>query len=169
MVLYRRNRLPGGSYFFTVTLSDRGSDLLISQVDLLRMAFSEARARRPYFIDAIVILPEHLHTVWTLPQGDDDYPGRWRAIKAGFTRLLRRRFGREVPSPWQSRYWEHTIREEDDYARHVDYIHRNPVKHGYVDRVSDWPYSSFRRFVHSGVYPGDWCGDVAAGEFGEPL
>ncbi|OOZ39288.1 transposase [Solemya pervernicosa gill symbiont] len=159
MVLYRRNRVDGGSYFFTATLRDRSSELLVRHVDLLRDAFSTTLLKRPFTIDAMVILPDHLHTIWTLPEGESDYPGRWKAIKARFTRTLRQQ-SRFQSSPWQSRYWEHTIRDNDDWQRHFDYIHYNPVKHGYVTSPLDWPYSSFAKAVRDGLYHEDWGREI---------
>ena len=176
MTSYRRNFLPGGSYFFTVNLWDRRSGLLTEHVDALRVAFRETRARHPFEIDAIVILPDHLHAIWTLPEGDADFALRWRLIKAAFSRALprgeavsRSRADKRERGIWQRRYWEHTLRNEADVARHVDYIHFNPVKHGHVTRVRDWPHSSFHRMVKLGVYPDDWGGDVAVPhvDFGE--
>jgi putative transposase len=166
MVRYRRNFVPGGNYFFTVTLADRRSSPLVDNVTALRMAFRIARQERPFTIDAIVILPDHLHTIWTLPPGDSDFSGRWRRIKAYFTHRL---VAARVPvkrhcngeyAHWQRRFWEHTIRNEIDFERHVDYVHFNPVKHGLVNRVREWPYSSFHAYVRRGVLPADWAGDV---------
>ena len=141
MVHYRRNRLAGGTFFFTVTLADRRSHLLIERIDLLRKAMRVVQRQRPFHIDAIVVLPEHLHSIWTLPVADDDYPRRWQGIKSLFSRLVVKA-GVAVPRSnqggyrlWQARYWEHTIMDEDDYQRHMDYIHYNPVKHGWVKRV----------------------------------
>lgn len=167
MVLYRRNRIAGASYFFTVTLRDRRSDLLLRHIDLLRDAFSKTRASTPFSINAIVILPDHLHTIWTLPNGDSDYPTRWRSIKARFTRLLCKKTGTPIPSPWQPRYWEHTLRDEKDFQRHMDYIHYNPVKHGHVTHIIDWPHSSFHRLIKQEVYPADWGCSVDGADFGE--
>ncbi len=176
MVRYRRNIVPGGTYFFTVTLADRSSSALIDHVDALRTAFRIVRQERPFTVDAVVILPEHLHAIWTLPADDADFSGRWRRIKAHFTHRLvdagipvaRHRTGEYAL--WQRRFWEHTIRDDTDFARHVDYVHYNPVKHGLVSRVRDWPSSSFHIYVRRGVLPVDWAGD--AGEsmmnFGEP-
>ena len=164
MVHYRRNRLPGGTFFFTVVLRDRAATLLVDHVEPLRAAFRHARRQRPFAIDAMVVLPDHLHAIWTLPPGDADYAGRWRAIKSRFTRTLAG-LGIALPKNargeyalWQPRFWEHTIRNETDLARHVDYIHYNPVKHGHVTAVPDWPYSSFHRYVRAGLYPPDWSG-----------
>jgi putative transposase len=175
MVRYRRNRVEGGTYFFTVTLAERQSTALVDHVDALRAAFRAARRERPFTIDAVVILPDHLHAILTLPQGDADFPGRWRRIKGHFsTHLLAagislRRHANGELALWQRRYWEHTIRDDDDFARHVDYVHYNPVKHRLVTRVRDWPHSSFHLYVRRGVLPQDWAGDVseAASGYGE--
>ena len=162
---YRRNLLAGGSFFFTVNLLDRRSDLLVAQVDVLRDAVRQAQLRAPFTIDAWVVLPDHMHCLWTLPEGDADFPGRWRAIKTAFSKALP---GAGTPSAviaergelgvWQRRYWEHTIRDARDYKSHMDYTHFNPVKHGYVSHPADWPYSSFRRCVAAGLYPSGWFG-----------
>lgn len=172
---YRRNRVPGGVFFFTVNLRDRRSNLLITHIDALRHAVRATRARMPFHIDAWVVLPEHLHCLWTLPEGDADFPNRWRAIKTAFTRSL-------PPDPtrplitlrpgergiWQRRYWEHTIRDDRDYAAHMNYIHFNPVKHGLVQHPAAWKYSTFRRCVSAGIYPADWVdSDVALEATGE--
>src|SRR6266478_4312086 len=154
MAHYQRNFLPGGSYFFTVNLADRRRALLTEHVDLLRAAFRQLRARHPFAIEAAVTLPDHLHAIWTLPNGDADFATRWRLIKSAFSRGL----PRGERGIWQRRYWEHTLRDEDDFVRHLDYIHFNPVKHGHAARVRDWPFSSFRRWVRLGAYPVDWAG-----------
>jgi putative transposase len=137
MTSYRRNFLPGATYFFTVNLADRRSRLLTEKIDMLRAAFRYARDRHPFTVDAIVILPDHLHAMWTLPEGDADFPLRWRLIKSSFSRALPQgeetttsRFRRGERGIWQRRYWEHTLRDENDFERHADYIHFNPVKHG---------------------------------------
>ncbi len=147
---YRRNFTKGGSYFFTLTLADRRSSLLVDQIGLLRQSFRHVRQRHPFRIDAIVILPDHLHCIWTLPKGDDNYPTRWRLIKAAFSRQLPKteettvsRYHRGERNIWQRRYWEHSIRDETDFRHHVEYIHHNPVKHGYVQHPRDWLYSSY--------------------------
>jgi putative transposase len=177
MVRYRRNFLPGGSFFFTVNLAERQLRLLTEHIDLLRKAFRETRARFPFAVDAIVVLPDHLHAIWTLPDGDADFAVRWRLIKSAFSRGLPRgerispsRAAKKERGIWQRRYWEHTLRNECDFARHMDYIHFNPVKHGFVTRVRNWPYSSFHRMVRLGIYPMDWGGDASEpkGDFGEP-
>ena len=172
--MYRRNRVPGGTYFFTITLRDRSSSILVDRVDDLRKVLLAVMRERPFQIDAMVVLPEHLHALWTLPPGDDDYPGRMRLLKSRFTRCVAaagaptRRNAKGEYDLWQRRYWEHTIRDDRDFERHVDYIHWNPVKHGHVACVADWRHSTFHRFVGQGMYPLDWAGDDAGdGCFGE--
>ncbi|HEX5340279.1 MAG TPA: transposase [Gammaproteobacteria bacterium] len=163
MVNYRRNFISGGTYFFTVNLADRHSACLTDNIELLRESFAWVRLARPFQIDAIVVLPDHLHTIWTLPEDDADYPGRWRAIKSRFVRRLRASGYRLASNArgecriWQHRYWEHTIRDQDDFERHADYIHINPVKHGHTDAPSAWPYSSIHRYIREGVRNADWC------------
>jgi putative transposase len=176
MVSYRRNRVTGGTYFFTVTLRDRDSRLLTEYICLLRQAFRHTRQERPFRIEAVVVLPDHLHTVWTLPDDDDDYPARWQLLKSRFSRASYRVGVAAPQNPrgeyriWQRRYWEHTIRDTTDFQRHVDYIHFNPVKHKLVQRVIDWRHSSFHWFVKRGIYPADWAGGgpfEVGGKFGE--
>jgi putative transposase len=139
------------------------------------MAFRIARHERPFAIDAIVILPDHLHSIWTLPPDDSDFSGRWKRIKAHFTHSLvaasapvARHHNGEY-ALWQRRFWEHTIRNEINFERHVDYVHFNAVKHSLVSRTRDWPYSSFHAYVRHGVLPGDWGGvaEESTMEFGE--
>ncbi len=164
---YRRAKLSGASYFFTLVTEQR-RPLLIKNIDRLRLAFRRVRNKYPFRIDAIVILPEHLHTIWTLPDGDSDYAHRWMQIKRNFSSGLD--FMPSTPSQlakrekgiWQRRFWEHYIRDEQDWQQHLNYIHFNPVKHGHVDRVSDWPYSSFHRLVKQGWYSNDWGTAVSA-------
>jgi putative transposase len=176
MTGYRRNFISGGSFFFTVNLAERQLHLLTEQIDKLRDAFRKVWRQHPFTIDAMVVLPDHLHAVWTLPEDDADFATRWRLIKSAFShglvageRISESRAAKGERGIWQRRYWEHTIRDERDFARHVDYIHTNPVKHGLVARVRDWPFSSFHRMVKLGVYPEDWAGDVANedADFGE--
>ena len=176
MTNYRRNFICGGSFFFTANLAERRLRLLVNHIDGLRSAFRYVRRRHPFDVEAIVVLPDHLHAIWTLPENDDDFALRWRLIKSAFSRSLPKgerisasRAGKGERGIWQRRYWEHTLRDERDFARHADYIHFNPVKHGYVTRVSDWRYSSFHRMVRLVVDPLDWAGDAAgmSAGFGE--
>ena len=174
MSSYTRPRIDGATIFFTVTLAERGSDLLVQEIGTLREAVRETLAARPFRIDAWVVMPDHLHSVWTLPEGDADYSKRWGAIKTRFTRSVRDSGrvgfhptvlpdgGRSVvgwnptlrsasklrkgdAGIWQRRFWEHHIRDERDFQAHVEYCWNNPVKHGFVDAPGDWPYSSFHR------------------------
>jgi putative transposase len=172
---YRRAFVPGGCWFFTANLLDRRSKLLIDNIDALREATRWTLQRYPFHVDAFVVLPDHLHTIWTLPPHDADFSMRWRMIKVRFARaipkterLSRVRQARGERGIWQRRFWEHLIRDDADYARHVEYCYINPVKHGLVRRVQDWPYSSFHRDVRTGIFPEDWAGEIEpAGEFGE--
>jgi putative transposase len=170
---YRRNWVPGGTFFFTANLLDGQSDLLVTQIDALRQAVRRVRTRAPFRIDAWVVLPDHMHCLWTpalrrgrlLPNGDDDFPGRWRAINKGFSKSVRigepqspvmtRRGERGI---WRRRYWEHTIRDDQDFPTRVDYVHFNPVKHELVEHPAEWPRSSVRRCVAGGLYPAEWMG-----------
>src|SRR5438093_9968968 len=152
MTDYRRDFVVGGSFFFTVNLAERRLRLLTEHIDELRAAFRETRHGHPFTIDAMVVLPDHLHAVWTMPDGDADFATRWRLIKTGFSRrvpagerISSSRAAKGERGIWQRRYWEHTIRDEGDFVRHVDYVHINPVKHGLVPRVRDWALSSFHR------------------------
>jgi putative transposase len=154
MRTYKRVWIPGGTYFFTVNLAERrNTTLLIDHVAQLRAAFRLVRNAHPFVIDAIVVLPDHLHCIWRLPPDDDRFATRWRMIKARFSetvadgeRVSASRIRKGERGIWQRRYWEHAIRDEEDWRHHVDYIHYNPVKHGYAKRVCDWPHSSFPRF-----------------------
>ena len=160
---YRRRRLPGGCYFFTVATLERSRGLLTTHIDRLRSAFRLVRHRYPFTIDAVVVLPDHLHCVWTLPTQDDDFSTRWRLIKSTFSKSLPThdrtspsRGSKRERGVWQRRFWEHAIRDENDFEQHVEYIHYNPVKHGYTKRPIDWPFSSFHRYVKRGLYPLHW-------------
>jgi putative transposase len=172
---YRRAFVPGGCWFFTVNLLDRKSRLLTDEIDALRDATRRVRQRFPFHIDALVVLPDHLHAVWTLPPGDADFTLRWRLIKSSFAKSQPRtewldpvRRERGERGIWQRRFWEHLIRDEQDFQRHVEYCYINPVKHGHVTRVQDWPFSSFHRDVREGIFPQDWAGDFEqTGTFGE--
>jgi len=172
---YRRAFVPGGCWFFTVNPLDRRKALLVDHIDALRDAVEKTRRRYPFIIDAVVVLPDHIHAVWTLPPGDADFSLRWRLIKSRFAQALPKqdrtsnvRKTRGERGIWQRRFWEHLIRDEADYANHVEYCYINPIKHDLVARVRDWPYSSFHRDVCAGIIPEDWAGGVhAIGEFGE--
>lgn len=170
MSRYRRAWVPGGTCFFTVNLLERRRTLLVDQIDALRRAFREAQAARPFVIEAIVVLPDHLHCVWRLPDGDADNATRWRHIKTMFSRMVpngerrsSRRLAKGERGIWQRRFWEHLIVDENDLQRHVDYIHFNPVKHGYVLRAADWLYSSLRRDISRGMVGEDWAVDDGGG------
>ena len=172
---YRRTQIKGGHYFFTVNLANRESDLLVEKIDDLRAAFADIKKRHPFSIVAMSVMPEHLHTLWRLPVSDDNYPMRWSLIKAGFSRRQEcgesirksRRLKRER-GIWQRRYWEHFIRDEADLVKHMDYIHYNPVKHGWVKQAAEWPYSTLLHYIECGVLPADWGGTSMESEgFGE--
>lgn len=158
MPSYIRPRIPGASVFFTVALANRSTRTLVDHRDALRDAVRATRAERPFRIDAWVVLPDHLHAVWTLPEGDADYSTRWRLIKTRFSRGLP--VGTVRPSHavrqergiWQRRFWERHIRNERDFATHMQYCWFNPVKHGFVERPEDWPYSSVHRDMQLGQY-----------------
>ncbi|MEW6658549.1 MAG: transposase [Thermodesulfobacteriota bacterium] len=167
---YRRTKLKGGTYFFTVVTFGRQPILTHDQVRAaMREGIQEVRQSLPFTIEAWVLLPDHLHTIWTLPENDDNYGSRWAVIKRIVSKRCGSLEGMRVPVSssrgnrgegpfWQRRFWEHCIRDELDLQRHLDYIHWNPVKHGYVNRVIEWPYSTFHRFVGKGIYPSDWGG-----------
>ncbi len=165
MANYRRVKVEGARYFFTVNLTVRsGNTLLMDNINLLRDVFRRVKNKHPFDIDAIVILPEHLHCIWTLPERDADYKTRWTLIKIGFSRCIPKterrsdsRVKRGERGIWQRRYWEHLIRDDQDFQRHVDYIHWNPVKHGLVSQVKDWPYSSFHSYVRRNILPEAWA------------
>ncbi|MCL5801911.1 MAG: transposase [Gammaproteobacteria bacterium] len=176
MTNYRRHFVPGGSYFFTVALADRSATLLTDHIDVLRKAFQCIRKELPFTTEAMVVLPDHLHCVWTLPPETADFSTRWKRIKAEFSHALpdgERRSESRVKKGergiWQRRFWEHALQNELDWQRHVDYIHYNPVKHGHVKRVAEWPYSTFHRYVKLGLYPLEWgsVGTQDGDEFGE--
>lgn len=167
MVNYRRAKVPGGCYFLTLTLQNRRSDLLLRQADLVRRCLRDTQAKRPFRLPALAILPDHLHMLMVMPPGDADFSARVRAFKVSFVLALRERAGvivqtnaRGEANIWQRRFWEHLIRDEQDYRNHLDYIHINPVKHGLVARVQDWPFSSFHHYVRQGLLPIDWAGDA---------
>jgi REP-associated tyrosine transposase len=177
---YRRNYTPGGTFFFTVVTQDRrpilGSD---TARNCLREALREEQARRTFEIVGIVLLPDHLHTVWTLPGNDANFSVRWSRIKERFTRSYLASGGEEAfqtqsrqrhreRAVWQRRFWEHTCRDDDDLKRCLDYLHWNPVKHGLVGRVRDYPWSSFHRFVDLGEYDLNWGSENPCPQYDEP-
>jgi putative transposase len=172
---YRRALIEGATYFFTVNLAERSSRLLVDRVDALREVVRDVRKAHPFEIIARVVLPDHLHAVWQLPQEDADYPMRWALIKSNFSRTIpkgeRIRDSRKKKGErgiWQRRFWEHLIRDDADLQQHVDYTHYNPVKHGYVERSIDWQFSSFHRHLGFGWVTADWgCVEDFDGDFGE--
>lgn len=166
MATFRRSKAPGATYFFTVTTHHRQK--LLTQppyYQVLKDALREVKHKRPFTIDAFVLLPDHLHCIWTLPELDADYSTRWNIIKRQVslqtrelksTSLSESQLRRKELGLWQRRFWEHQIRDDHDFEKHVNYIHWNPVKHGYVKNVKDWLHSSFHSFVERGIYPPDW-------------
>ena len=181
MVMYRRADIPGGTYFFTVVTYKRSKIFADPKARaFLREAVLDVRQQHPFAIDAWVLLPEHLHCIWTLPPGNHDFSKRWGRIKAGFSKrakellhdeslLTTSRINKRESTIWQRRFWEHAICDEADLRSHMDYIHYNPVKHGLVEQVCDWPYSTFHRLVVEGIYPRHWGKDMnpPGGTFGE--
>jgi putative transposase len=167
---YRRVWRQGGTYFFTVNLQNRTKNtILTDNINILRAVVAQVRIRYPFTIHAWVVLPEHLHCVIELPDGNADFAMRWRLIKMRFSAQLPRtetinatRVRRGERGIWQRRYWEHLIRDDHDFQTHMDYVHINPVKHGLVKRVQDWPYSTFHGLVKQGVYSQDWAGEGLA-------
>lgn len=165
---YRRAWHPGGIYFFTVNcLQRKNNDLLVRNIDLLREVIGKVKHTHPFMIHAWVVLPEHMHCVIELPEGDADFKTRWMLIKMLFSRGIpnneRRsdtRIQRRERGIWQRRYWEHLIKDEADYRAHMDYVHINPVKHGLVKQVKNWPYSTFHKLVEQGIYTQDWGGGM---------
>lgn len=163
---YRRIWTPGGTWFFTVNLLERHNNALLTQhIDVLRSAVARTRANHPFLIHAWVVLPDHLHCVIELPPGDADFSLRWRLIKARFSHALpatqwrnEARVRRGERAIWQRRFWDHLIRDQADFNAHMDYVHINPMKHGLVNALSDWPYSTFHHYVQAGTYPADWAG-----------
>jgi len=163
---YRRARQMGGTYFFTVVTYDRKPILTIPEnIQRLREAFRHVMRKHPMDIEGIVILPDHLHCLWRLPERDNDFSIRWSKIKRYFSlsaagveqgQVSETRRRKREKAVWQRRFWEHLIRDEHDWRSHMDYIHYNPVKHGYVEAPGDWPYSSFSKSVKKGWYPQDW-------------
>lgn len=180
MANYRRNYVPGGSYFFTLVTHLRRPIFEAPMARrFLRSAIMDQRRKRPFQIVAICLLPDHLHTVWTLPQDDSDYSLRWKRIKEDFTaqwlahggeegHRSQSRSTKQERAVWQRRFWEHTIEDDRDLKRCVDYIHWNPRKHNLVRRVQDWRWSSFHRFVGRGEYDIEWGGTNPTPKWAEP-
>ncbi len=167
MPQYRRASQKGGQYFFTVVTGQRQPILTLEPVRVaLRNAIQHVRTNLPFTIDAWVLLPDHMHCIWTLPENDYNYGKRWSIIKRFVSKSITEiivppvtttsQQKRKESGYWQRRFWEHLIRDTTDLHRHLDYMHYNPVKHGLVSRVADWPYSSFHRYVAEGLYPSDW-------------
>jgi putative transposase len=168
MPRYLRPRTAGGAYFFTIVTFGRRKILTLDRSrQILSNAIKEVQTQYPFSIEAWVLLPDHLHTIWTLPEGDTDYSKRWGLIKARFSKEGKAFFhGQHSANPsrikrrevniWQRRFWEHTIRDDEDLQRHIDYTHYNPVKHGLVQQVAEWPYSTFHRYIREGFYPENW-------------
>jgi putative transposase len=175
MPRYIRAKARSSIFFFTVVLAQRPSNLLFDEIDRLRRIYQTVQQRHPFETVAICILPDHIHAIWDLPEDDPDFSSRWSLIKSGFSRGLgpqarsTSKIAKREKGVWQRRYWEHAIRNDADLERHVDYIHFNPVKHGHVTRVGDWPHSSFHRYVERGLLAADWGGDLndLRGAFGE--
>jgi len=168
---YRRANTKGGTYFFTVNIANRSQTLLIDYYRVLRTAIRKVKNSHPFQIDAMVVLPDHLHVIWTLPPGDSNFATRWRLIKSGFSRQIpkleyrrKSRITKNERGIWQRRYWEHCIRDQKDYNRHIEYIHYNPVKHSYVTKPADWRYSSIHRYIRMGIIDNDW-GNSTTPEF----
>lgn len=177
---YRRAHVPGGTFFFTVTTFERRPILTEEPYrSALRSAINDVRKQLPFQSIAWVLLPDHLHTIWKLPDTDADFSLRWSLVKqkvtqrfiddTGKSAIALSKQKRKEGTIWQRRFWEHLIHDDTDFQNHIDYIHYNPVKHGYVTRASDWPYSTFHQFVQSGVYSTDWaCADEnTPANFGE--
>ena len=166
MTNYRRIYTPGATWFFTVNLAERNNNaLLIDNIEQLRQAFRYVKQQRPFDINAVVVLPEHLHCIWTLPPGDNDYSTHWNLLKAHFSRSIDKgervcasRISKRERGIWQRRFWAHLIIDERDFNQHIDYIHWNPVNHGWAKQVADWPHSSFHGYLKRGIYPLDWGG-----------
>lgn len=177
---YRRARC-GRMYFFTVVTYDRRPVLCLEQSRIaLREAILETRKLHPFSVVAWVLLPDHLHCIWELPESDSDYSTRWSLIKKGFSRRISGQIAlpdqtvsrnkHRESTVWQRRFWEHQIQCEQDFQAHCDYIHFNPVKHGLVTAARDWPFSTFHRMVQRGFYTRDWCSAEAPkgkGDWGE--
>ena len=159
---YRRLYIPGGTYFFTLVTYHREPIFADERrVILLRQAFREVKSKRPFDLLAAVVLPDHLHCLWRLPKSDADFSTRWQMVKTAFSRQIPADVKKDGSKRvWQPRFYEHCLRDERDFQKHLNYIHYNPVKHGLVVSPGEWPHSSFKRFVSLGWYAEDW-GNVA--------
>ena len=176
---YRRSDTKGGTYFLTINLADRTSNLLVHKIEQLRAALRKTKNAYPFKIIAMVVMPDHMHILMELPDGDSDYPLRVRLIKTHFSKSLPQteainstRLSKGERGIWQRRYWEHQIRDEQDLNNHIDYIHINPVKHGYVGNPFDWGFSTIHKYVRLKILPKDWGGEIVCfqeqqQEFGE--
>ena len=172
---YRRASIPGATYFLTVNFAERSTWLLVDRASDLREVVRRVRQQHPFEMVAWVVMPDHIHAIWQLPESDAAYSTRWALIKAGFSRVIptterirESREGKGARGIWQRRFWEHLIRDDKDLQRHVDYTHYNPVKHGYVRNAVDWPFFSIHRYVRLGWVASDWgCSDDGDGDFGE--
>ena len=168
MSQYKRNFENGGTYFFIVVAYKRQKIFIGPSIDILRSCFKKAITEAPFTLEEIVVLPDHVHCIWRLPDGDNDFSTRWKKIKGDFSKGHQQMIGtpekmisesmkkKGESGIWQRRFWEHTIRDEHDFQAHCDYIHYNPVKHSYVQAPGEWPHSSFRRFVKAGLYDNSW-------------
>jgi putative transposase len=177
---YRRALEPGGTYFFTL-VTDRRQRLFEDTTarQLLHNAIRLIQTEQPFDLKAIVLLPDHVHCIWRLPEEDADFSIRWACIKRHFTKARITSGGQELPisrarrehrerEVWQKRFWEHRIRNEEDLIRHVNYIHYNPIKHGLVRCPHAWPYSSFHRWVRDGYYREGWLCDCRGDRIDPP-
>lgn len=166
---YRRANTTGGTYFFTVVTYLRQKILTDEYIrQALQKAITETQEKHPFTIDAWILLPDHLHCLWTLPKDDANFSKRWGIIKRKVSLACANQYKNEkwlTPSKrkhrestlWQRRFWEHKIRDENDFEKHVDYIHYNPVKHGLCEQPKSWPYSTIHRYIKEGIYPEDWA------------
>jgi putative transposase len=159
---YDRNRVPGATFFFTVRLLDRGSRLLTEHFSAFGEAMRQARSKRPFHVDAWVVLPDHAHAIWTLPPGDHDCSSRWRAVKIAFSKALRKSSAGNDSVIWERRYQHLRVASDDEYRRLVEYVHTNPLHHGLCTTAAEWQWSSLHRFVTAGLACGDGLAVSAA-------
>lgn len=171
---YRRANIAGATYFITANLADRQSTILIDHIDVLREALRRVKASHPFDIEAMVVLPDHFHLLMTLPPDDANFSLRVGAIKSAFSRHLPKtelirssRAAKRERGIWQRRFWEHLIRDDRDFANHVNYIHINPVNHSLVTCAADWPHSTIHRFIKHGLLGENWATSVDDGDYGE--